>query len=127
LINNTDLSSNKETLEIIGKIEKKDPSIEAALKRELQEECNLFLDNNTAHLIIQNPITLQIKRIFFPQYSLISETPDYLSPGFSTSKQYPYILYPDTKSKDFIKELSNNQLISQESNLSLYICLLENN
>ncbi|MGL4563308.1 MAG: NUDIX hydrolase [Brevinema sp.] len=107
----------QETLEIpMGKIESYDPSILSATIRELQEECNLFIQENS-YLVVKNNKTSVEKHILFSSYQFKADIPNYTSPGFSNSKQYPFTLTLETQSGNFLEDLEGFHLCSQEQNL----------
>ncbi|MGL4388423.1 MAG: NUDIX hydrolase [Brevinema sp.] len=106
----------------MGKIEEYDHSTLHAIIRELSEEISLFItadktDKDRAYLSIINSLTKDSKNIIFSSFKFTEEKVNYISPGFSNSKQYPFILELSTHSGDFLKECIGYELYSQENNL----------
>ncbi|MDK2818440.1 MAG: hypothetical protein KFW21_03205 [Spirochaetota bacterium] len=113
---------DKITLEIpMGKIEKFDLSIESALIRELQEECNLFLGEESSFLLVKNINTKAIEKLSFTNCVITAETPNYLSPGFSTSQQYPFLISLSSSSKNISHIFDDYILFSQETDLKVHL------
>ncbi|MGL4394403.1 MAG: NUDIX domain-containing protein [Brevinema sp.] len=103
----------------MGKIEETDLSPREATIRELAEEVSLFVDGNKAHLCVLDPKTKEFKDLEFSFYKFTEEKPIYVSPGFSNSKQHPFILELETPKDNFLDQIQGYELCSQESNLTV--------
>ena len=112
----------KTTLEIpMGKIEDFDSSPSGGMKRELQEEINLFTEEK--YILVKNPHTYSTREIFFDKIAIIAESPNYLSPGFPTSQQYPFMVRLHIN--DFEEKLGEDVLFSEEEDLEVVFLPLE--
>ncbi|MGL5956587.1 MAG: NUDIX domain-containing protein [Brevinema sp.] len=105
----------KTTLEMpMGKIEAFESKPQEALIRELKEECNLFLEDNAFILVKENN---NIRRLDFESFELKAYPPNYLSPGFSTSIQHPFILNLQYSSGKY----DQYSLFAQEEDLKVHL------
>ena len=113
---------DRTTLEIpMGKIEKFDLSVKDALIRELQEECNLFLEEESSFLLVKNIKTEATTKLTFTNCDIVEESPNFLSPGFSTSQQYPFMISLTSSSEDITAFFEQHKLFSQEIDLKAHI------
>ncbi|MGL4676194.1 MAG: NUDIX domain-containing protein [Brevinema sp.] len=105
----------KNTLEMpMGKIEAYESNPQEALIRELKEECNLFLEDKAFILVKKND---RDYRIDFNYFEIKAHPPNYLSPGFSTSMQYPFIL--DLQCTNSL--LDSYSFFTQENSLKVHL------
>lgn len=114
----------QDTLEVpMGKIDPTDLSPKDALIRELQEECNLFIDD-PYYLLVEKDNSTETKKIIFDSIKLKKDKENYLSPGFSNAKQYPFVVEFSTKYDNFLEQLNGFHLLSQESSINLQVQII---
>lgn len=116
---------NKTTIEIpMGKMETYENSPHESLIRELQEECNLFLTKKP-YLLLKNHGNQELCTLYFEDCHIIQHPSNYLSPGFSTSLQHPFMIELTTQQHDIHHILETHYPFSNEDSLNVYIFKLE--
>lgn len=107
----------RKSLEIpMGKTEKFDLNPEKTAKRELQEECNIFVNENP-YILVRNG--LSTRKIFFKECHFDAYQPISLNLEISTCQQYGFLLKLQTQSGDFLSELNEDVLFSNEEKINL--------
>ncbi len=112
---------NQNTLEIpMGKLENSE-SPKDALIRELQEEINLFLEEQAFLLLKGEPQKLIFDDFYIKEHPLAN-----IGTGFSHSTQYPFTVYLHNNREDILT-IIDDHLCSQEDDLKIHIKKLDEN